>query len=156
MKENTIKAEDKEPLQREKSEAIEEVKESLFEDLQRVQAEFENYIKRVEKDKEREKIHVKSELLLKLINIKEDLEKALENIEDDGIKMIYNNVKKILEEEGVKEIKSLGGKFNHNLHEAVKKVESEEEKIVEEVQKGYLLENKILRISKVVIGGKDE
>ena len=95
-------------------------KKDFLEDLQRVQAEFENYIKRVEREKERDKLKVKSELLLKLIQIKEDLEKALENVEDKGIEMIYNNLKKILEEEEVKEIKKTGKHFIVTLKGAKK------------------------------------
>ena len=131
-------------------------KKDFLEDLQRVQAEFENYIKRVEREKERDKLKVKSELLLKLIQIKEDLEKALENVEDKGIEMIYNNLKKILEEEEVKEIKSLGEKFNHEVHEVVKKIEGAENQVLEEIQRGYKIGDKILRIAKVVVGGKND
>jgi len=131
-------------------------KKDFLEDLQRVQAEFENYIKRVEREKERDKLKVKSELLLKLIQIKEDLEKALENVEDKGIEMIYNNLKKILEEEEVKEIKSLGEKFNHEVHEVVKKIEGAENQVLEEIQRGYKIGDKILRAAKVVVGGKNE
>ena len=131
-------------------------KKDFLEDLQRVQAEFENYIKRVEREKERDRLKVKSELLLKLIQIKEDLEKALENVEDKGIEMIYNNLKKILEEEEVKEIKSLGEKFNHEVHEVVKKIEGAENQVLEEIQRGYKIGDKILRAAKVVVGGKNE
>lgn len=135
---------------------VEDMGKNFLEDLQRVQAEFENYIKRVEKEKEQDKLKVKSELLLKLINVKEDLEKALENIEDKGIEMIYNNLKKILEEENVSEIKSLGERFNHEVHEVVKKIEGAENYIVEEAQRGYKIGDKILRIAKVIVGGKNE
>ncbi len=141
---------------KEKIEIVDEVKEdskekNFLEDLQRVQADFENYIKRVEKEKDRTKEIAKAELLLKLINIKDDFDKAVD-INNEGVKMIHNNLKKLLEEEGVKEIKSLGEEFNHNLHEVVKK--NGEGKIAEEVQKGYMLNDKILRIAKVIIGGK--
>lgn len=138
-----------------KNEAVEVEKRDFLEDLQRVQADFENYIKRVEKEKENWKLSSKSELLLKLIRIKEDFEKAVENTKDDGVKMIYGNLSRILDEEGVREIKSLGERFNHELHEVVKKVEGSEDMVIEEIQKGYLIGDKILRIAKVVIGGKN-
>ena len=89
--------------------------------------------------------------MLKLINIKEDFDKAVD-INNEGIKMIHNNFKKLLEEEGVKEIQSIGEEFNHNFHEVVKK--NREGKITEEIQKGYMLNDKILRVAKVIIGGK--
>src|SRR3989338_4050837 len=133
-------------------EGKEERKEKNFlEDLQRVQADFENYIKRVDKEKDRIKEIAKAELLLKLISIKDDFDKAVD-INNEGVKIIHNNFKKFLEEEGVKEIKSLGEEFNHNLHEVIKK--NGDGKITEEVQKGYMLNDKILRIAKVIIGGK--
>ncbi|MBS3151043.1 nucleotide exchange factor GrpE [Candidatus Woesearchaeota archaeon] len=133
-------------------EGKEESKEKNFlEDLQRVQADFENYIKRVDKEKDRIKEIAKAELLLKLISIKDDFDKAVD-INNEGVKIIHNNFKKFLEEEGVKEIKSLGEEFNHNLHEVIKK--NGDGKITEEVQKGYMLNDKILRIAKVIIGGK--
>lgn len=132
------------------AEAPLEEKNSFLEDLQRVQADFENYIKRVEKEKDRIKETAKAELLLKLISIKEDFDKAVD-INNEGVKMIHNNFKKLLEEEGVREIKSIGEEFNHNFHEVVKK--NRDGKITEEVQKGYMLNDKILRIAKVIIGG---
>jgi molecular chaperone GrpE len=128
-----------------------EEKKDFLEDLQRVQAEFENYIKRVDKEKEQIKLQSKSELLLKMIQVKEDLEKALEHIDDEGVKMIHNQINKLLEGEKVSEIEA--EEFNHDIHEVVKK-EGEGNKILEIIQRGYMLENKILRIAKVVIGGK--
>ncbi|MBI2106198.1 nucleotide exchange factor GrpE [Candidatus Woesearchaeota archaeon] len=143
---------------KEKIEIVDEMKEenNFLDELQRVQAEFENYVKRVHREKEKERIHAKSELLLKLINIKEDFERVLNGRDDEALKMILNNIVKTLEEENVKEIESLGEKFNYELHEVVKKIEGEEDKILDVVQRGYLLGDKILKIAKVVIGGKNE
>ncbi|MBI2508437.1 nucleotide exchange factor GrpE [Candidatus Woesearchaeota archaeon] len=133
------------------SEAILEEKKDFLEDLKRVQADFENYIKRVEKEKEQLKLHAKSELLLRFIDIKEDFERALDKA-DEGVKMIYDNFNKILKEEGVKEIQAVGNVFNHVLHEAVSVADGSEDKVIDEIQKGYLLGDKVLRTSKVVIG----
>ena len=144
MKEN-LKIKDKDG-------AVEAEKKDFLEDLQRVQADFENYIKRVEKEKEGLKLHAKSGLLLKLISIKEGFERAIENTKDAGIKMIYQQLKKILEEEDVKEIDAVGKDFDYVLHEVVKTVESEENKIIEEIQRGYLIGDKVLRTSKVILG----
>ena len=123
----------------------------FLEDLQRVQADFENYIKRVEKEKEQLKLHAKSELLLRLIDIKEDFERALDKT-DEGVKMIYNNFNKILKEEGIREIDAVGKEFNHVFHEVIKVNDGSGDKIIEEVQKGYLLGDKVLRTSKVILG----
>ena len=58
-----------------------------------------------------------------------------------------------MKEENVREIEALGKKFDHNMHDAIKTVESkEEDKIIEEIQKGYLIGDKVLRTSKVIVG----
>lgn len=132
-------------------EAVIEEKNGFLEDLQRVQADFENYIKRVEKEKEQLKLYAKSELLLRLIDIKENFEMALEKA-DDGVKMIYNNFNKILKEEGIREIDAVGKEFNHAFHEVVNVVDGHENKVVDEIQKGYLFGDKVLRTSKVILG----
>ena len=129
-----------------------EEKNSFLEDLQRVQADFENYIKRVEKEKEKIKLHAKSELLLKLIGIREDFERAVKDTKDTGIIMIQNQLKKVLDEEGITEIDAIGKELDYELHDVIKTIESEDDKIVEEIQKGYLLGDKVLRTSKVILG----
>ena len=136
-------------------EAVIDENKGFLEDLQRVQADFENYIKRVEREKEQLKLHAKSELLLKLIDIKEDFERALDKA-DDGVKMIYNNLNKILKEEGIKEIPAIGKEFNHVFHEVIKVNDGIGDKIIEEVQKGYLIGDKVLRTSKVILGNENK
>ena len=134
-------------------EAVIDENKGFLEDLQRVQADFENYIKRVEREKEQLKLHAKSELLLKFIDVKEDFERALANSnEKNGLGIIYSKIKKILDEENVKEIEALGRDFNHVLHEVIKVNDSDGDKIIEEVQKGYLIGDKVLRTSKVILG----
>lgn len=125
---------------------------SFLEDLQRVQADFENYIKRVEKEKEQLRLHAKSELLLKIIQVKEDFERAVEKVSDSGVKMIYQQFLKILEEEDVREIEAVGKEFNHVFHEAIKVTDGIGDEIIEEIQKGYMMGNKVLRTSKVILG----
>ena len=137
------------------SEPVIEEKKDFLDDLKRVQADFENYIKRIEKEKEQLKLHAKSELLLKFIDVKEDFERALENSkEKNGLNIIYSKMKKILDEENIREIESVGKEFNHAFHEVVKVVENSENKIIEEIQKGYLIKEKVLRTSKVILGEK--
>ena len=134
------------------------------EQIQRLQAEFENYIKRNEKERKDVSDYASKDILLKLVNIYEDFQRAL-NVSNecekkeliDGVKMIFDNFENVLKEEGVSEIKCIGEKFNPYRHEVLEKVEHEEAdgKILEELQKGYMLKDKILRFSKVrVSGGK--
>lgn len=145
-----------------------EEKEKLLADykeqLQRLQAEFENYIKRNEKERKELLDYTSKDILLKLVNIYDDFQRALnvsKNCDEkelvEGIKIIFNNFEKVLKEEGIQEIKCVGEKFNPYRHEVLDKVEHNEEegKIIEELQKGYMFKDKILRFSKVrVSGGK--
>ncbi len=147
-----MKEESKNKAENKVAEASLEEKNSFLEDLQRVQADFENYIKRVEKEKEQLKLHAKGELLLKLIRIKEDFERAVKDTKDTGVIMIHKQLKKVLEEERITEIEAVGKDLDYELHDVVKTVESEDNKIIEEIQKGYMLGDRVLRTSKVILG----
>jgi molecular chaperone GrpE len=74
----------------------------------------------------------------------------------DGIDLIYNKFSEFLKQSGITEIESLNCNFNVDLHEAVAKVPVDDEdkkgKIVDVIQKGYYIQDKVLRFSKVVIG----
>lgn len=132
--------------------------------LQRLQAEFDNYRKHVEKEKVEFVKFASHKLIEKILPILDNLEIALKTSEreDDffkGIAMIYNELKSILKKEGLEEIKSLNNKFNPMIHEVVLKQESQEEEgiVLEELQKGYMLNGRVLRFAKVKIsGGKNE
>ena len=132
--------------------------ETYLEDLKRVQADFENYIKRSNKEKEELGKISKASLVLKLTSVLEDFERALASINqnDDiknGIGMIFKQLHKILHEEGLKSIESKGKKFDYHLHEVVKQIESDKEEgiILDEIQKGYIFHDKVLRPSKVIV-----
>lgn len=149
-----------------KQEKKEKIKENYLEDLQRLQAEFENYIKRINKEKEEFVKIATRNLVLKLINVLDDFRKVLEEIKktDDkeeiskGIDMVFKEMNKIMEEEGVKVIEYLDKKFDPNFHEVIKYVESEKEEgtVIKEVQKGYLLNDKVLRPTKVIIAKEEK
>ena len=133
--------------------------------LKRLQADFENYIKRSEKEKKDLINHATYKLVLKLLNIVDDFEKALnvvrksENKEVvDGVEIIFKNLYKILEEEGVKPINN-EKKFDPYKHDAIDFAEGSEDGIIlEELQRGYMLNDVIIRPAKVKIsrGGKNE
>jgi len=74
----------------------------------------------------------------------------------DGIKLIYNKLKATLEAQGLAEIKAKGEPFNPHLHEAVMRQEGEEGIVIEEIQKGYKLKNKVIRPSMVIVGKGEE
>ncbi|MFH1238351.1 MAG: nucleotide exchange factor GrpE [archaeon] len=121
------------------------------EQLQRLQAEFENFRKRMEKEKSHFLKNANESLIVKLLGILDNFELALEHLDDKGINMIYSELYNILENEGLKTIKA-EGKFDPRIHEALIQEEGEEdEKIIEELLKGYTLNDKVIRPSKVKI-----
>jgi molecular chaperone GrpE len=142
----------------EKSEAqIENNKEKeLTERLQRLQAEFENFRKRTEKEKVENKANANADLISELIPILDNFELSLKHNKDKGIILIYDELIRILEKQGLKKINTKE-KFNPKFHEALIKVEGESHgEILEELQKGYTLNDKLLRASKVKISTKTD
>ena len=154
MKEETQNEEKvmKEETQNEEKVMKEESKEAEhLERLQRLQAEFENYRKRTQKEKQETILNSNASLITELIVVLDNFELSLKNNGDKGVNLIYGELKKILEKQGLKEINA-EGKFNPEYHEAVLKEEgSEDGKIVEILQKGYMLNDKLLRATKVKI-----
>ena len=148
----------KELLQQKELEVEKEKKEYLF-----LTAEFDNFRKRTVRERA-DLIKSASEKALKgLLPIVDDFERGLDAIRDttdaeavmEGMKLIYNKFVKYLADNGVKEIESTGKPFDTELHEAVAMVpaEKEDEKgtVKDTVQKGYMLNDKVLRHAKVVV-----
>lgn len=126
-------------------------KDEYLEQLQRLQAEFENFRKRTEKERQAIFLNANEDLIVKLLGVLDNFELALKHVDDEGIKMIYSELYSILENEGLKPIKA-EGKFDPRVHEALIQEDGEEdEKIIEELQKGYMLNDKVIRHSKVKI-----
>ncbi len=131
--------------------------EELTDTLQRLQAEFENYKKYVEKRNSDFVKYAKAELIGKLLPLLDSFEMALRNVSDKaefikGVELIYSQLYSLLEKEGLKKIDA-NGKFDPHFHEVLLKEESdkEEDMIIEELQKGYMLNDKIIRHSKVKV-----
>jgi molecular chaperone GrpE len=130
----------------------------------RLSAEFDNYRKRTLKEKMDLVKYADENLLRKLVPFMDDFEralKAMEKTEDsaavkDGIDLIHSRFRDFLNQNGVKEIDSANCIFNVDLHEAVAKVPVDDEdkkgKVVDVVLKGYYLQDKVLRFSKVIVG----
>ena len=141
----------------EKQKTIEE----LTDTLKRRQAEFENYKKWIAKEKSEFVKYSHADIIEKMLPVLDSFEIALKNTSDkekfvEGIKIIYAQLYSALEAEGLKPIKAAGEMFNPYKHEVLMKEESNkpEETILEEFQKGYMLNDKVLRHSKVKISGK--
>lgn len=138
----------------------EKIKE-LTESLQRLQAEFENYKKRTEKDMSSFARYANEELIKKLLPFIDDFELALKNCraKDEfykGIELIYAHLIEALQFQGLKTIEAQGKKFDPYFHEVLLTEESDKEQniVLDEMQKGYLLGDKVLRHSKVKIAKK--
>lgn len=167
------------PLQAnvEQTEDIKTLEQALFEEKeksekylsnwQRAQADFVNYKKRAEQEKKEMVEFANSGLILNLLTIMDDLERAFVSLPSrlsksswiEGIKLVYNKFRTILEAQGLTEIDAKGKPFDPHLHEAVMHQEGEEDIVVEEIQKGYKLKNRVLRPSKVIVGkgkGKED
>jgi molecular chaperone GrpE len=126
--------------------------------LQRLQAEFENYRKRIEKDFERHKSYAHFDLIHKLLPILDSFDSALNHLENheqfvSGIRMIHSELKRLLEKEGLRQIDCLDKPLDPYRHEVLLQQLSDKDGIVlEELQKGYMLFDKVLRCSKVKLG----
>lgn len=130
----------------------------------RLSAEFDNYRKRTLREKMDLSKYAGENLLLGIIPLMDDFDRARAHMDSttdcnglrDGIDLIYGKFSDFLKQNGVKEIESLNTDFNVDIHEAVAKVPVEEAekkgKVIDVVQKGYYLQDKILRFSKVVVG----
>ncbi len=134
----------------------------------RLYSEFENYRRRTAKEKIEFTKTATEKLVVELLPVLDDFERAKQTFPEaeeseekdpvrEGFEIIYNKFKKTLEKQGVQEIENPTGKeLDTNLHEAITQFPAPKEelkgKIVDQVEKGYLLGDKVVRFSKVVVG----
>ncbi|EMR73235.1 molecular chaperone GrpE (heat shock protein) [Thermoplasmatales archaeon SCGC AB-539-N05] len=123
--------------------------------LLRSYADLQNYQKRIEKELQYKEDETKKKYLSELIELNEVLKKVYEDKDPKGgLKLILNNLENFFEKEQIKYIDCMGKTFDHNMHHAVTTIEKndcEDGTIVEEIKKGYLVDNKLLRPSQVVV-----
>ncbi|MBD2701652.1 nucleotide exchange factor GrpE [Spirosoma sp. BT702] len=130
----------------------------------RLYADFENFRRRTAKEKLDLISNANEGLLQALIPVVDDFERAMQSIDttDDitavkeGITLIYNKFFKTLENKGLKPMTSKGESFNADLHESVTQFPAPSEdmkgKVIEEIEKGYYLNDKVIRFAKVIVG----
>lgn len=129
----------------------------------RLHAEFDNYRKRTIKEKS-DLIKMGGErIFTEMLPVVDDFERALDNIDktDDiaavkeGVELIYNKFLSFLSKHGVKEVAAIGEVFDTERHEAITTIPAEnddaKDKIVDCVQKGYILDEKVIRFPKVIV-----
>lgn len=153
--------EEKDQKIKQKDQIIEEKEEKIedyYSQLQRLQADFENYKKRSEKDQKEYIRYANENLILKIIEIYEDLGRALQSGESqdlqEGVEMIHKKLKTTLEGEGLQEICAEGEKFDPFKHEALMVEDHDDYEngiIIEELGKGYTLDSKVIKYSKVKV-----
>ena len=139
--------------------------ENYLANWQRAQADFVNYKRRSEREKEEINKFANSALMLTLLPILDDLERAFASIPPgqdklswlDGIRLIERKLQASLEGHGLSPIQTLDEPFDPNLHEAAMHRKGKEGIVIEELQKGYKLHDRVLRPATVVVGeGKTE
>jgi len=146
---------------------LEECKKQAEENLkgwQRAKADFVNYKKDQEKYLDEFRKYASEDMIVKLLPTIDNFELAVKHLPEDlensdwakGIICIKNQFDNFLKEAGVEEIKAVGEKFDPNLFESVGEEESDQEEgiIITEVQKGYRMFGKVVRVGKVKVAGK--
>ena len=131
---------------------------------QRAQADFINYKRRSEQEKEEIGKFANAMLMLNLLPILDDLERAFASIPNhlaklswvDGIRLIERKLQANLEAQGLSLIKALGEPFDPKLHEAAMHGKGKEGEVIKELQKGYKLQDRIIRPTIVVVGNGEE
>lgn len=130
----------------------------------RVQADFDNFRRRTQKEKEELAQYASMKLMEQLIPVLDNFERAISASQgtgdfealSKGVDMIFRQIGGVLEQEGLKPMDTVGQPFNPEFHQAVMQVESDEHEagtIVEELQKGYMMKDKVIRPAMVKVSG---
>jgi molecular chaperone GrpE len=153
------------PVSTEAYEKLLAEKKDLYDRLLRKQAEMDNFRKRTQKEKEELRQYAAEELIRSLLPTLDGFERALQHRDEnapaafyEGLELIYRDLREVLGRAGLTPIETAGQVFDPYLHQAVETVNApdrREHEIVQEMQRGYKLKNKLLRpaIVKVAIGG---
>jgi molecular chaperone GrpE len=148
----------------EKLVALEAERDEYLNDLKRVAAEFENYRKRAARDQESLVARAHERLVKELLPVLDNLERALEAARDpetrsveEGVRLVHRELAAALAHEGLAEIET-NGRFDPHVHEALLSQPSsaEEGSVIEVVQKGYRLGDRVLRPARVVVAAAQE
>jgi molecular chaperone GrpE len=152
-----------------KDAAIKELQEKIGElndKYLRLYSEFDNYRKRTQKERIEFSKNASEEIIVSLLTVLDDMERALKSavvsenqlevVTADGIRLIYNKFNGILAQKGLEPIPALGETFNVDYHDALTNIPATTDdmkgKVVDEIEKGYQLNGKVIRYSKVVVG----
>jgi molecular chaperone GrpE len=130
----------------------------------RLYSEFDNFRKRTLKEKIDLRQTASEDVIIELLPVLDDFDRAMSSMGTtdkieavkEGIQLIHAKMKAIFSSKGLKEIKSIGEDFNTDFHEAITSIPAPSEdlknKVVDEIQKGYTLHDKVIRFAKVITG----
>jgi molecular chaperone GrpE len=130
----------------------------------RLYAEFDNFKRRTSKERVELLQTAGKDIIVSLLPVLDDFERALKAMEDssdvtsikEGVELVYNKLKNTLSQKGLKEMESKGMPFDPDFHEAITNIPAPTEdlkgKVIDELEKGYFLNDKVIRFAKVVVG----
>jgi molecular chaperone GrpE len=131
----------------------------------RLYSDFDNYRKRTLKEKIEQSKYATAEIITKLLPVLDDFERAIKAFDassdtgqalKDGTVLIYQKFLSILNQEGLEPMRTAGETFDTDFHEAITNIPApqpdQKGRILDEVEKGYLLNGKVIRFAKVVVG----
>lgn len=130
----------------------------------RLVAEFDNFKKRTAKERIELMQTANKEVIISLLDVLDDSERAAKQIENatdinavkDGVALVFNKLKSTLQAKGLKPMESLHTEFNPDLHDAITEIPAPSEelkgKVIDDMQKGYYLNDKLIRHAKVIVG----
>lgn len=130
----------------------------------RLYAEFDNFRRRTTKERAEARETEGKELLVALLPVLDDFERAQRSMENavdvtpvkEGVTLIQNKLKNILSQKGLTEMESIGAAFDADLHEAITNIPAPTDdlkgKVVDEMEKGYYLKDRVIRFAKVIVG----
>lgn len=166
-------ADDKDPSEGQNRESVEEILETAenelkdtYDRLLRVSAEFENYKKRINRETEEFKKYANEALVSALLPVVDNLERAIAAFQDnhtdqasllEGVSLTHAEILRVLERFHVTAVDAMGKPFDPNYHEAVMQEASDEHPentVIKELQKGYVMHNRLIRPAMVVVSKK--
>jgi molecular chaperone GrpE len=130
----------------------------------RLYAEFDNFRRRTVKEREEARKMEGKDVIVSLLPVLDDFDRALRSMEKatdikpvkEGVALVQNKLKNILTQKGLKEMESIGKPFDPELQEAITNVPAPSEKlkgkVIDEMEKGYFLNDKVVRFAKVIVG----
>ena len=130
----------------------------------RLYAEFDNFRRRTAKEREDARKSEGKDVIVALLPVLDDFDRALRSMDNstdviavkEGVTLIQNKLKNVLSQKGLKEMQSIGAAFDPELHEAITNIPAPSDdlkgKVVDEMEKGYYLNDKVARFAKVIVG----